>query len=437
MLQKIRWERIVISFLVIALISIIYLFFILPLQIRSQLGESGLIVEQHVFGWRTPPQWTPDGAHIVFVHKGGIYIVDTGGADLRRIHGWVDDNDRYDSPNLSPDGSRIAYLKLHRDWFWEEHRWEIATSELDGSREHILTDLDGTNYSGRFGGVDGVVGSPSWSPDGRQIAFDLRGMVYTMSEDGSDLHSVAMLSSDLFISHDAHGVFDLGMPLAWSPDGRQIAFLGGPFDYYRGVVDERQGAMYVTGSDGLSVKKIAETTGMPAWSPGGAQLAFVRVIWDQRGDPSYAEQLYMIRRDGSDLREITRLPEKLRWDRVVTWSPDGTEILAGPFVVNVEGSILHVLPEPDRFEGFDWEPRSDHFNQTSWSSDGARIAIQTTYDTTRGSDHPTELYTVKRDGSDARVLVITDRQGNLSPGGGVLLRDGQEVKTIHPDQQGP
>ena len=165
-------------------------------------------MERHIFGWRTPPQWTPDGAQIVFTHRGGIYVVDSDGSSLRRIHGWTDEHDIYDSPNISPDGTRIAYLISHQDWFWEDYRWEIATSALDGSGERTLTDLDG-------------VGSPSWSPDGHSIAFVSSGMIYTIPEDGSDLQPIPSLAGQLYTGEGLAA----GLPLAWSPEGRRIGFV--------------------------------------------------------------------------------------------------------------------------------------------------------------------------------------------------------------------
>ena len=181
--------------------------------ISNQLGEHGLEVERPYYGGLyTPPQWTADGAQIVSSRRGGIYVADSDGPALRRIHGGDGENDLYDSPDMSPDGSRIAYLKYHRDWFWEEYDWEIATSALNGSGERTLTDFDGD------------VSSPSWSPDGRRIAFVSRGMIYTMSEDGSDLQPIPGLKGQPH-SGDVYSI-GLGVPLAWSPDGRGHRVLG-------------------------------------------------------------------------------------------------------------------------------------------------------------------------------------------------------------------
>ena len=301
-----------------------YVFLVLPWQISGQLGEQWPEL-RFVYGQRTPPQWTPDGTRIVFAHRGHIYVVDSDGTSLRRIHGWggvigAQDGDiLYESPNISPDGSEIAYLKEHQDWFWEDRYWEIATSALDGSGERILTDLDGE------------ISSPSWSPDGSRIAFVSRRMVHTMSQDGSDMHPIADLSEQTLPTHDTHGVYG-SLILAWSPDGRRVAFVGGRFDddlYYIGDFNALRVAMYTTEVDGSGIRKIAEVSGMPAWSPDGTQMTFAKLALNRERRLPYIKWLFMSGADGSDPREIVQLPGELRWDRIITWSPDGSEILVG------------------------------------------------------------------------------------------------------------
>ena len=125
----------------------------------------------------TPPRWTPDGEHIVFANTGRVYSVDIDGTALRLIHGGEGKEDLYYSPDVSPDGSRIAYLKNHRRWPWQNRHLEIATSALDGTDERVLTDLDYIRS----------MGNPSWSPDGSRIAFAGGGKLHTIAADGSDL----------------------------------------------------------------------------------------------------------------------------------------------------------------------------------------------------------------------------------------------------------
>jgi Tol biopolymer transport system component len=103
---------------------------------------------------------------------------------------------------------------------------------------------------------------PSWSPDGREVAFSLAGSLWRMAADGGDAVQVT----------SAPG-YDAGA--AWSPDGKQIAFVRGA-EPIRGcqlgtqgrlmVIDLASGAERVLASD-------LEFIGTPAWAGNDAVLA--------------------------------------------------------------------------------------------------------------------------------------------------------------------
>jgi TolB protein len=101
----------------------------------------------------TAPSYSPDGRGIVFESdregRQQLYVMSAGGAGLRRItygHG------SYSTPVWSPRGDLIAFTKRVSGGF------AIGVIRPDGSGERILT--EGYHNEG-----------PSWSPNGRVIAF--------------------------------------------------------------------------------------------------------------------------------------------------------------------------------------------------------------------------------------------------------------------------
>jgi dipeptidyl aminopeptidase/acylaminoacyl peptidase len=107
------------------------------------------------------------------------------------------------TPKISPDGTRIAYVKGSVHPETKTRVSQIWLMDRDGSNARALTASGESN------------GSPCWSPDGASIAFTSdRGCghgVYLMSLDGGDARRIT------------HHSVPIG-GLAWSPDGRALAY---------------------------------------------------------------------------------------------------------------------------------------------------------------------------------------------------------------------
>jgi hypothetical protein len=102
----------------------------------------------------------------------------------------------------SPDGTRIAlaaYVGAGQAGIW--------TEGLDGSNPVQVTSVDGQGVTDS---------SPSWSPDGKQIAFDRNGQVFSVSSSGGAVHQWTFLQGSY-----------AGDP-EWSPNGRFIEFQATP-----------------------------------------------------------------------------------------------------------------------------------------------------------------------------------------------------------------
>jgi len=279
---------------------------------------------------------------------------------------------------LSPDGRHLAY--------------SVAMRDEPGRPYGQLWVMDvATQKSVRFGGDKDRSGGAVWSPDGKWIAFfgrigDKRGLMLARP-DGSE---VTVLASTEGTNSPLPGA---GNEVAWSPDGKQIAYISSTPD-----------------------SRAAEASGDP--------MVITRYLYKPdagegmtRFNDNQRLHIFVVDIATKQARQLTKGDTD---EHSIDWSPDGKEIL---YLTNSE-------PNQDEFFNYDVfalkvadgsvrRITATEFNEYDplWSPDGKKILFRgtrrglTDRETTMEDTH---VWVMNADGSDRREIgsVIDNRQGS-------------------------
>ena len=257
-------------------------------------------------------------------------------------------------PSWSADGRSIAFI-----------------SYRDGNAEIYVMDADGGNLR-NLTNHSAFDGFPSWSADGRSIAFysrrDGNREIYVMDADGGNLRNLTNHSADDYYPF-------------WSADGRSIAFRS-----------ERDGnaEIYVMDADGSNLRNLTNHSAndysySSFWSADSRSIAFI----------SYRDglaEIYVMDADGGNLRNLTNHSAN---DYFSSWSADGRSIAfeserdgnAEIYVMDADGGNLRRLTNHSAYDG-----------SPSWSADGRSIAFESY------RDGNVEIYVMDADGGNLRRL---------------------------------
>lgn len=230
------------------------------------------------------PVFSPLGGSIVYAsnQNGGVFdlfLFIFEGARLVRL---TENIGNVISPSFSPDGSTILFA--NRAGEGPTSLWTIGNT--------------GENAKLLFTGANTIV-SADWSPDGNTIAF-------VMAVDRPDAYEVFLLGSDgSNLRQLTRGLEGIGGSLDWSSDGKYLLIYAGPQgdkNIFRIDVEARTAAQLTNGGNNAA----------SSYSPDGQWIAFNSL---RNGDQA---DLFIMRPDGSDVRQITDNPEP---DWQPQWEP--------------------------------------------------------------------------------------------------------------------
>ncbi len=270
------------------------------------------------------------------------------------------------------------------------------TSSRDGNPEIYVMNTDGTNQV-RLTNNSIVDDHPTWSPDGRMIAFLSQRptgeccAIFTMNADGTGKTEITPV-----IYQPPNNLGWDYWSISWSPDGRELAFQDQTATGEYGI--------HIVKSDGSNRRFLSNSTRgiQPAWSPDGSKILF------SRNPPGvfFYNWLFTIKPDGTDLQA---LPTQAAYvDTAPTWSPTGDRIVFQGWdwanwedlvVANADGTNRQTFAY-----GCNDGPICGGVNFPDWSPDGNQIVFCLDG---YGSNVDPEIYVKNVTGDGLRQLTNT------------------------------
>lgn len=294
------------------------------------------------------PQVSPDGSQVAYVRQTmdvmtdralqNVWIVDANGANHRPL---LSGAASFSSPRWSPSGDRLLYISTVKERGAELHvRW------MDTGQTALLTNLPETP------------GSVAWSPDGRHIAFDM------------------------FVQSD-------GLVLAKPPPKPEGAEWAAPVKIVNEMPYRADGAgyletgythLFVVPADGGTPRQLTDGDydhgGPLSWSPDGRQIVFAASRIDNPIDDPLEAEIWSVSVVNGELNQLT---DRDGPDFAPAFSPDGKSIVYRGFddeklgYHNTDVYVMNVADGTSRNLTADLDREVD---DAVWAGNSNRLYIQ-------------------------------------------------------------
>jgi len=323
--------------------------------------------------------WFADGSHLLVSRaeqplRTSLWSVSLFGGSPRQL---ADDASR---GSLSPDGTHIAFCRVH------------LTGDVSLGREVWVMRSDGTDSVKVAADKGSRVGTPTWSPDGRRIAYVRTKWAYNAPTRSVEVNEWQTANAETLFSDGR-----LAPALHWLPDGRLAYALGTQQSSSRGDSSLWMVSLSQTGRISEAPKRISQGYGSITQFTGSADgkvLTFLRENW------SPSTYIAALTAGGTQLIAPRRLTLEESVSIPSSWTPDSKAVL---FNSDQNGTSEIFKQATDRPLAESLATSAEQLSQPTASPDGSEILYIST--PKPGPETLSSIFAIPTQGGTPRLVL--------------------------------